>query len=179
MAAAYLATPLRRIAAAAIDLAVLMLVAPFVTAVVQEIRLDILTIGVAAFVIFVVYHGSFLYYWTGMTPGRRVLSIRVVSARAAVGLMLVQCAARPLLRLIWLFAFIPLEGTFGIPWVSLVPVFADLVLMTVLPSRQTVADLVCRTVVVNDPPPQPHRAPAGPMYSATDAEFGVPARPGR
>ena len=176
MDAAYLAGPFRRIGAAVVDLAVLIVIALFAAALVQEIRLGILTIGVAAFVVFELYHGCFLYYWAGETPGRRALSIRVVSARGTVDLSLVQCAARPLIRLIWLFAFIPFEGAFDIPWLSMAPLFADLVLMSTLPSRQTVADLLCRTVVVNTPPPQPHRAPAGPMYSASDAEFGVRPR---
>lgn len=32
------------------------------------------------------------------------------------------------------------------------------------------------TLVVKMPPPQAHRAPAVPMFSAGDAEFGVPPR---
>jgi uncharacterized RDD family membrane protein YckC len=39
------------------------------------------------------------------------------------------------------------------------------------PSR-SLTDRVANSLVVNIPPPQPHRAPAVPMYSATDAEFG-------
>ena len=172
---AYLASPLRRVAAAAIDFAVFLLLALFAAAVTQ-VRLGLLDMGTAAVVVFVLYHGGFLYYWSGETPGRRVLSIRVVRTRAAIGLTLLQCAARPLLKGTWLLSFVPLEYASGASWISFLPLFVDLVLMTALPSRQTVADLLCRTVVVNLPPPQPHRAPAGPMYSATDAEFGVPAR---
>jgi hypothetical protein len=52
----------------------------------------------------------------------------------------------------------------------------ELGMMFTLPTRQTLADLVARTLVINVPPPQPHRAPAAPMYSATDAEFGVRPR---
>jgi len=37
---------------------------------------------------------------------------------------------------------------------------------------RSVTDRIARSLVVNIPPPQPHRAPAIPMYSATDAEFG-------
>jgi uncharacterized RDD family membrane protein YckC len=40
------------------------------------------------------------------------------------------------------------------------------------PLSRSIADRVARSLVVNIPPPQPHRAPAVPMYSATDAEFG-------
>jgi uncharacterized RDD family membrane protein YckC len=176
VAAAYLATPLRRAAAAVIDLAAVLLLFALAAAVIQQIRLDLLNIGIAAVLVLVSYHFSFLYYWSGQTPGRRVLSIQVVSSRPAPGLTLIQCVARPILRFLWLVSFVPLEYVSPFPWIMLIPLFVDLVLMTFLPSRQTVADLVCRTVVVNTPPPQPHRAPAGPMYNTTDTEFGVPAK---
>jgi hypothetical protein len=45
-----------------------------------------------------------------------------------------------------------------------------------LRSRRTIADFVAGTLVVNTPPLQPHRAPAAPMYSAGDAEFGYAPR---
>jgi hypothetical protein len=48
----------------------------------------------------------------------------------------------------------------------------DLVLISSLQFKQSLADLICRTLVVNAPPPRPHRAPAGPMHSSLDAEFG-------
>ena len=43
-------------------------------------------------------------------------------------------------------------------------------------TRQTLADRVARTLVVNSPGVQPHRAPAVPMFSATDGEFGTPPK---
>lgn len=179
MVAAYLASPFRRIAAGTIDSGVIFLAILSVAAIIQQIRLDLLAIGLSAILILIAYHFSFLYYWSGESPGRRMLSIRVVSTRRAVDLTPVQCVVRPVLRFLWLVAFLPVEYASDIPWLSFAPLFVDLVLMTALPSRQTVADLLCRTVVVNTPPPQPHRAPAAPMYSPTDAEFGVPARPQR
>jgi len=54
---------------------------------------------------------------------------------------------------------------------------ADVISLLVTPSHRTLTDRVLRTVVVNIPPLQPHRAPAGPMYSATDAELGVIPQP--
>ena len=55
---------------------------------------------------------------------------------------------------------------------------AEYSLLKSSPVRQTLADKVARTVVVNTPTWEPHRAPAIPMYSATDAEFGhPPSRP--
>ncbi len=49
-------------------------------------------------------------------------------------------------------------------------------LMNSSPTRQTLSDRLAHTLVVNLPPAQSHRAPAGPMFSATDREFGVPPR---
>jgi len=46
------------------------------------------------------------------------------------------------------------------------------------PLSRSITDRVARSLVVNIPPPQPHRAPAVPMYSATDAEFGPRPRKG-
>ena len=40
------------------------------------------------------------------------------------------------------------------------------------PVPRSLTDRLARSLVVNIPPPQPHRAPAVPMYSATDGEFG-------
>jgi uncharacterized RDD family membrane protein YckC len=37
---------------------------------------------------------------------------------------------------------------------------------------QSLTDRISKSLVVNVPPPQPHRAPAVPMHSATDREFG-------
>jgi hypothetical protein len=54
--------------------------------------------------------------------------------------------------------------------------FAETTLLGHSATRQTLADRVARSLVVNLPPLQPHRAPAGPMYSATDKEFGFPPR---
>ena len=51
------------------------------------------------------------------------------------------------------------------------------------PLSRSLTDRITHSLVVNVPPPQPHRAPATPMYSATDAEFGPrpkkPTRPAR
>ncbi len=55
---------------------------------------------------------------------------------------------------------------------------ADVFLVETLDGRRTLTDRVAKTMVVNLPPLQPHRAPAVPMYSANDAEFGSkPRRP--
>jgi len=55
---------------------------------------------------------------------------------------------------------------------------AELTLLFAAPARRTLADRFADSLVVNLPPPQPHRAPAAPMFSADDREFGVPPRLG-
>jgi len=73
----------------------------------------------------------------------------------------------------------------GIPFTDLVGslfllglVIADVTLLERSASRETLTDRLAGSLVVNLPPLQPHRAPAVPMYSATDAEFGhPPSRP--
>jgi hypothetical protein len=52
------------------------------------------------------------------------------------------------------------------------PITVELALMAHTSWRRSVADLFARTIVVNRPPPQAHRAPAYPMFSAKDEEFG-------
>jgi uncharacterized RDD family membrane protein YckC len=42
--------------------------------------------------------------------------------------------------------------------------------------RKSLSDLLFHTRVVSLPPVQPHRAPAAPMYSASDQEFGRQGR---
>jgi RDD family len=54
---------------------------------------------------------------------------------------------------------------------------ADVLLMCLASTRRTLTDRVFGILVVLLPPLQPHRAPAGPMYSASDAELGVIAQP--
>ena len=55
---------------------------------------------------------------------------------------------------------------------------ADIFLVETLDGRRTLTDRVAKTMVENLPPLQPHRAPAAPMYSENDAEFGPkPRRP--
>jgi len=174
--APYLASVPRRIGAAAIDLAPVLLLFIVAQGVVDQFRLEPPATPLAAFLVFVIYHATFQFKWSGETPGCRFLGIRVVSHGEAPDLSLVQCIARPCVKLTWLAAFFPVVMVFGAFWLVIVPAFVDLIMMSSLPSRQTVADLLCRTFVVRTPPLQPHRAPAAPMFSASDSEFGLRPR---
>ena len=97
---------------------------------------------------------------------------------------LFQIAGRSIVRpaliygLLWAALYLPIRVRVDALIVAAVlsPVLLDLLLAIILPWRQGVADFLFKTLVVNRPLPQPHRAPAAPMYSPTDAEFGAKPR---
>ena len=126
-----------------------------------------------------IYETSCLITWKGTSLGRNLFDIQVVSSVGSFELALWQTLLRPAVRVALYAAFL---AYFHPPPVHQLDVAAIPFLIEVAllytPFSITVADLVSRTRVINTPPPQPHRAPAGPMYSATDAEFGYrPRRP--
>lgn len=131
-------------------------------------------------VVYFFYNAGFLYAWEGQSPGRRTVDITVVSADGG-RLGPVQAVLRSVVRPIFCFAPEKLLKTGALaidPAYTFAVIVVELFLMAFIPGRRTVADLVSRAIVVNTPPPQPHRAPAVPMYSAGDAEFGLPPRAG-
>jgi len=175
-AAPFLASAQSRIGSSVIDLAPVFFLAIVALAIFDNLGFHPMAMVAGAPLMFVAYHAYFNYEWSGESPGRRVFDIRIVSGRASSDLSVTQCIARPIVKIVWLISFVPIAAYFRNQWYSVIPVFIDLFLMFSTPWRQSVADLFCRTVVVKTPPPQPHRAPAVPMYSATDAEFGVTPR---
>jgi uncharacterized RDD family membrane protein YckC len=178
-ASAFSATPRKRLAAAFVDFLLVSLGALLTyasaDALGHRLKFEMLVI-----VAYFAYHAAFLYLWAGQSPGRRTFDISVVSADG-VDLRLWQAVTRSLTRpaLIIAASAVPVLSFSRI--VSEVQVAAavllvELGLLLSLSSRRTGADMLSGTVVVNTPPPQPHRAPAVPMYSASDAEFGYPPR---
>jgi uncharacterized RDD family membrane protein YckC len=163
-----LASAPRRIAAAAVDLAPILLCVIFAVAAVDQVQLGAGAMLAAALLVFVAYHATFHYRWSGETPGCRLLSIRVVGGGKAIDLSPAQCVARPCIQIVWLLAFLPVSIRYGGVWVAALPAFVDLALMSSLPTRQTVADLLCRTLVIKTPPRQAHRVPAAGALSATE-----------
>jgi len=174
-AAPFLASTSKRIAAAALDLLPLFFIWMLIVAAAKDSGLPTTPIALLAPLTYVAYQAAFLYYWDGESPGRRVCNVRVVRADGTQYLGPVRCVARPLIRI-----FSVVVGGLLTHWIgqtaSGLGILIDILLISSLPFKQSLADIVCRTLVVNSPPPQPHRAPAGPMYSATDAEFGVRPR---
>lgn len=182
-AAPYIATPVRRIAAGAVDLLLCFGLTAFgwgivVSASNASTFVEVALLNKVPFVVYAAYHAVCLWRFNGQTLGLYLLNIRMVRARGGGALSLAQAALRSALRPLLLYLFgeaaIAAQSSFlPVAPVVILPVLVELGMMFTLPTRQTPSDIVCRTLVVNLPPPQPHRAPAAPMYSSTDAEFGV------
>jgi uncharacterized RDD family membrane protein YckC len=138
--------------------------------------------------IFFVYQAYFLYFKDGVTFGKYIHNIAVVSLDGSP-LKLNQVLVRALsLSVPWLLLaagdsslakrMMPYVSPGLLPTVGMAWLLLDVVLIEFLRTRRSMTDHVAGTVVVNLPPPQPHRAPAAPMFSASDAEFGTaPRRP--
>jgi hypothetical protein len=124
-----------------------------------------------------VYESACLINMNGASVGRRLFDIQVVSAFRSGELSWWQGTARPGAR-VALYAMLVLylspapARRFDI---ITLPLLMEIGLLFTTASL-TFSDIVARTRVVNTPPLQPHRAPAAPMYSPTDAEFGYPPR---
>jgi len=119
----------------------------------------------------------------GQSPGKYLMSLLILSADASQ-LSLLRQTARNASRLLLSFALSFGFAIAGVP--SLLQAYAIALLCTSIVEMlcsslrtdgKSMADLLFKTRVVRLPPLQPHRAPAGPMYSATDAEFGKSVQP--
>ncbi|MDT9001570.1 RDD family protein [Paucibacter sp. APW11] len=106
--------------------------------------------------------------------GKILQRISVVSAATGQGPSSQQALLRSLVRCTWALCGVSFASAADSSFLVALPVIAELALATMHPLRQTLADLVAGTVVIATPPVQPHRAPAAPMYSRNDAEFGPP-----
>jgi uncharacterized RDD family membrane protein YckC len=173
------ASPDRRLMAAILDLmlvfAAAVCLSPLLKVASLESKFDILVA-----LIYLIYEAGFLWAWRGQTPGRRVLGLYVFPGRGGE-LSYREAVLRPGLRVgVFLvsldLAYVWRYMDYGDLRIHVL-LLIEIALMLSLPSRRTLADFVAGTIVVNAPPPQPHRAPAVPMYSPTDAEFGFPAKP--
>jgi|SRR5437588_9545913 len=183
-AAPYIGRPFRRVAAGAVDLILCLLIVLFgwgmtVSSSNASSVVEVALLNKVAFAVYAGYHALFYWLLHGQTPGLLLFGMRVVRASDAgeppFVLAVLRAVLRPLIVYALGLAAMPAKPLFG-PIVSIaaVPLLIELGMMFTLVTRQTLSDIVCKTLVVNVPPPQPHRAPAAPMYSATDSEFGVP-----
>ena len=127
--------------------------------------------GIAFWGLYFGYHTAALIN-SEIGLGKLVQTIVVVTvARAeppSVSVSLIRTAVRCAVAL----SGIALAKTTQFEVVSWLPIAMEAGLIVFHPLRRSLADLVAGTVVVASPPVQPHRAPAAPMFSKSDAEFG-------
>ena len=172
----FTATPRKRLSAAFVDFLLVGLAALLTYALADALghRLDFETLVPLAYF---AYHSGFLYFWAGQSPGRRTFDITVVSAAGGdlrPWQAIVRSMARPSIVFATSVSTAPFTSIdFGVQIATAVLLLEGGLLFSMV-SRRTGADLISGTLVVNTPPLQPHRAPAAPMYSPSDAEFGYP-----
>jgi uncharacterized RDD family membrane protein YckC len=126
------------------------------------------------------YHAYFLAGMHGASLGKNMRSIFVVSARGGT-LVPKQAVLRAALVALPYAGFgahhdqglISGQLAESTRLLCTLWLLADFGLLMWTPQRRTLPDRLAGTIVVNVPPVQPHRAPAVPMYSATDTEFGT------
>ncbi len=171
----HLASMERRVVAFAVDFLILFAVVIVLTVTIDGQPNAASITMPAALLLFVAYH------WAGLSNrnyaiGRVITSITVISLKSGLELSALQRIARPSIRLLWLLTGGLAAGFTHQPMFLFLPLVIDTALLSFHPLRQTATDMVCRTTVVNSPPLQPHRAPAAPMFSLDDAEFGPKPR---
>ena len=184
--ASFVASPGKRIAAFIFDCFASTLLYLVAVAVSEPLGQDLSTFR-AFLVVYFIYQFAFVAFRRGSTPGKEVQSICVLSTtgqapsqwqsllRASVRLALLGILTIELREWVLPEALIKFSCLAGFGLLAL----ADLALLHNSPTRQTVTDRIAGTLVANLPSPEPHRAPAVPMYSATDAEFGTPPKAGQ
>jgi uncharacterized RDD family membrane protein YckC len=159
----------RRLLALALDLALVLIVGAVVGAALVEAGSRAMA-ALAIAIVYVLYESNALlrpqYSW-----GRTVANVVVVST-GGKELSVRQAVVRPLVRLVLVVAPLVVSGLSSGLWLLVFPFVVELALMANTPWRRTIADVLAGTIVVNQPPQQPHRAPAFPMFSVKDEEFG-------
>lgn len=136
--------------------------------------------------LFFAYHTYFLVFRGGASPGKHVQNILVVTPNGrAIGAIpaLLRSAS---LAMPWLLvaagdsaavsSLLSRAGAASLPTAGIAWLVADALLIEYTRDRRSLTDRIAGTVVVALPPLEPHRAPAVPMFSANDAEFGRPPK---
>ena len=158
-----------------------------VPAAVVAVCLDSPSVGGFDFaLVFFVYHTFFLILRGGNSPGKEINNIAVLSS-AGRPLRPWQCIVRSAgLALPWVLLAIPdpelsdpirsVLGSSNPRGLGAVWLMLELVLVAITRDRRSLTDRLAGSIVVRLPPPQPHSAPAIPMFSSNDAEFGHPPK---
>jgi len=134
--------------------------------------------------VYFIYNLVCLFARDGRTLGKTAVDICVVSA-AGRRLTAAESITRAAVRS-WPFFLLDaqiarvLDGYLSFPLTLLAGTLllaalfiAETTLLASSPTRQTIADRLAGSLVVNLPPMQPHRAPAIPMYSARMLNSGI------
>jgi len=176
MAAAppFLAPIEKRLLAFALDSALLLLAALVIYGVLDALgQGPMLLVGALPIFYFGYHVGALLNQRFAF--GRVVAGVSVVSIRGDA-LTHAQAFVRSVVRAI--LVALGVAGAFlsHQPWIIAMSCILEVALIVVNPWRQSIADVLAGTLVVRAPEVQPHRAPAGPMFSRTDAEFGNPPK---
>jgi uncharacterized RDD family membrane protein YckC len=171
------ARPIKRLAASCVDIVVVGACGWFVVNMATRRWYPYDVLAWALPLSYIVYECICLRTLNGGSLGRRLFDIQVVSAIGNHALAWWQIVSRPSVRvalygLLFLYAH---PAPVHFVDVAVIPFVVESCLLF-SPSSLTLADFISRTRVINTAPPQPHRAPAAPMYSGTDAEFGYPPR---
>lgn len=171
----FTAVPVRRYAAFFADAAATFFLFLIIATAGEVLAIDLGRWDAFAFV-WLIYQGTLLAFNQGQTFGRYLTQI-VVYAENGSPLIAGQAYFRSLARVLPIAL---LEGPYEVRLLGGVVLLGLVVAETRLiehsTTRQGVADRLSKTLVVNMPPPHTHRAPAGPMFSRTDAEFGHPPK---
>ena len=136
--------------------------------------------------LFFAYHVYFLAFKEGVSPGKFIQNIAVVSSNGRPlhvwqAFARAGCLAFPWLLIStgdfqWLAGLASRDVLAALPTTGAALIAIDLALIEFVVDRRSLTDRIASTTVVSLPPPQPHRAPAVPMFSANDAEFGLPPK---
>jgi uncharacterized RDD family membrane protein YckC len=181
--ASFVAAPRKRIAAFVYDSFAIIFTFMVLAVVAESVGHDLSTFAVFVTCAFA-YHYAFLAFREGRTLGKAAQDICVVTVDGRAPRQW-QALARPAIRYAPLLLlslstrdWVVSEALLGLAFKILAALLwlGECSLLTGSPTRQTIADRLARTLVVNTPTWEPHKAPAIPMYSATDAEFGHPPK---
>ena len=168
---------LRRAIACFVDSLLIVIAALLVLGIVLDFNLHPLVAAVLVPVIFACYHTLAVAH-PRYGIGRTVAAILVVSAKQGPNMTTRQAIIRAIVRTVWWSLGLAIARAFSEPSMILTPVLIDLALITFTPWRQSIADVVASTVVVNAPPIQPHAYPAAVMYGRGNAEPVEPEKRG-
>ena len=174
-AASFTAAPRKRVWAWCFDVLSVSMLLWLALALARGLRIEL--DGRTTFaLLFFAYHFVGLALREGRTLGKAAVEIMVVAASGRQLSPLAAAARAGYRTLPLLIAVAPIrEADVAAGIALMVLVAVELYLLERSPTRQTVADLLARSLVVDSPPRQPYRVPAGPTRAARNAAPSVPS----